>query len=294
MAVPHTSGTSLAWANPLQHQSLDPSSQLQLLTTPPQTSQHGLVLSPSSPPIPQKLVEKVREGRFVDMKEFLTDNMVLVSQLEAVPGTSQLMGLTVGAVRPRLREIASIATWCYCFMGYMAIQTRDPVTRDQLAYGRLLISEARRHGGLGWVDYDRAFRQQLAANPTLPWNSLVPGLQASTLLGQRAGQGMFCTLCRGVDHTQARYALYCLQPPASSPRPGPWDPNLPASKPREICISWNRGACIFPKGQCSYSHVCPSCNVTTHRARDCDKVSEESKYKRRLGPTRIPATTTTA
>ena len=42
MAVPHTSGTSLAWANPLQHQSLDPSSQLQLLTTRPQTSQHGL------------------------------------------------------------------------------------------------------------------------------------------------------------------------------------------------------------------------------------------------------------
>ena len=90
MAVPHTSGTSLAWANPLQHQSLDPSSQLQVLTTPPQTSQHGLVLSPSSPPIPQKLVDKVRESRFVDMKEFLTDNMALVSQLEAVPGTSQL------------------------------------------------------------------------------------------------------------------------------------------------------------------------------------------------------------
>ena len=179
MAVPHTSGTSLAWANPLQHQSLDPSSQLQLLTTPPQTSQHGLVLSPSSPSIPQKLVG----GRFVDMKEFLTDNMAL----------------------------------------------------------------------------------------------LYPGLQASTLLGQRAGQGMFCTLCRGVDHTQARCALYCLQPPA-----------------REICISSNRGACIFPKGQCSYNHVCPSCNVTIHRARDCDIVSEESKYKRRLGPTRIPATTTTS
>ena len=79
----------------------------------------------------------------------------------------------------------------------MAIQTHDPVTSDQLAYGRLLVSEARRHGGLGWVDYDRAFWQQLAENPTLPWNS---GLQVSTLLGQRAGQGMFCTLCRGVDH----------------------------------------------------------------------------------------------
>ena len=38
-------------------------------------------------------------------------------------------------------------------------------TRDQLAYARLSIREALQHGGIGWLDYDRAFHQQAAADP---------------------------------------------------------------------------------------------------------------------------------
>ena len=87
----------------------------------------------------------------------------------------------LGPARPRLREVASLATWCYCFMGYVAIRSSDPIARSQLAYARLLIKEAQRHGGLGWLDYDRAFRQQAAADPSLAWNTLNPGLQASTM-----------------------------------------------------------------------------------------------------------------
>lgn len=279
-----TSETAVTWSNPLLSPTTPPQFQTSVpLTTP--DSQNGLVLSPAAPPFPQKLVDKTREGKYVDMKEFLVDNMALVSQLEAVPGMPHMSSM-LGSARPRLREVTSISTWCYCFLGYMAIRTRDPATRDQLAYARLLIGEARRHGGMGWVDYDRAFRQQLAADPSLPWNTLIPGLQASTLLNQRTGQGMFCTLCRGVDHTQTRCALYCLQPPTTTTarvnrdtytRPG-------GTRRREVCISWNRGSCIFPPGQCFYSHECPTCLVTTHRARDCSKTPDNSKFKSRLAP----------
>ena len=124
------------------------------------------------------------------MKELLTDNLSLISQLEAVQGIAPLHML--GAARPRLREISSLPTWCYCFLGYMAARTSDPVTRDQLAYARLLIKEAQRHGGLGWLDYDRVFRQQVAS---LRWNTLIPGLQATTILGQQSvKQPVFFTL----------------------------------------------------------------------------------------------------
>lgn len=58
----------------------------------------------------------------------------------------------------------------------MAIITSDPATRDQLAYARLIITEALCHGGAGWLDYDRAFCQQAAADPSLRWNTLIPGL----------------------------------------------------------------------------------------------------------------------
>ena len=38
----------------------------------------------------------------------------------------------------------------------------DPLARDLMTYGRLILREAQRHGGMGWLEYDRVFRQQAA------------------------------------------------------------------------------------------------------------------------------------
>ena len=40
-----------------------------------------------------------------------------------------------------------------------------------LAYAHLKVREAQRHGGSGWLDYDRVFRQQEALDPSLRWNT---------------------------------------------------------------------------------------------------------------------------
>jgi len=227
----------------------------------------GMILSPALEPVPHKLVEKTRSGQFVDMKEFLADNMALTQQLEAIPGMLPIA--TLGATRPRLREVNSLSTWCYCFLGYMAIRTADPATRDQLTYARLLIREARRHGRSGWLAYDRAFRQQAAADPTLRWNTLIPGLQASTILGQRTSQGSFCTLCRDVDHSRSQCALACLEPASTSPTNA--QPTrasrLYASWRRpesalNVCISWNKGNCVFPQSMYIPACVCHMPAVT--------------------------------
>ena len=93
-------------------------------------SQPGLV-SPAAAPFPRKLVDRIQAGNFVEMKELLT-NMALISQLETVQGWSPAHML--GPARPQLWEVASLATWCYCFMGYVAIRSSDPMTRSQLAY----------------------------------------------------------------------------------------------------------------------------------------------------------------
>ena len=149
----------------------------------------------------------------------------------------------------------------------MAIRTSDPVTHDQLAYARLVVREALRHGGSGWLDYDRAFGQQAATDPSLRWNTLLPGLQAATTLSR--GTAVFCTLCREVDHTRAQCALLCLTPqPVLPPQQHPT---------RCICTSWNRGTCIF-FGNCTYRHVCITCQQM-HKARDCPRIPETSIYK---------------
>ena len=240
-------------------------------TAPPAIPQGGLTLSPASEPLPQKLVEKIRSGQFVEMKELLADNVALTKQLEAVQGVPAFHLL--GTRGPRLREVSSITSWCYCFLGYMAVRTTDPDTRDQLAYAHLLIREANRHGGLGWLDYDRVFRQQAAADPSLRCNTLQPGLQASTILGQRTGHGTFCTLCREVDHSRSQCALTCLQPTNQGKPPGDYSSSSwrRQDPPRNICMSWNKGSCTYP-GQCSYRHVCAVCQLQ-HKARDCPQVT---------------------
>ena len=264
--VPGTStSTDLLWTNPLVPQRPQP---------PPTSS---LVLSPAAQPFPRKLVDKVKSGQFVEMRELLADNISLAHQLEAIQGYSPLH--VIGATRPRLREVTSVSTWCYCFLGYMAILTTDPSTRDQLAYARLMIREALRHGGAGWLDYDRAFRQQAAADSSLRWNTLHPGLQASTMLSHGTGQGaLFCTLCREVDHTRSQCALLYLHPPTART---PITPTPLAAtgtrKSNRICTSWNMGACIFP-GNCTYRHVCTTCQLP-HRAKDCRKTQDNPAYR---------------
>ena len=215
----------------------------------------------------------------------MADNIALLHQLEAIHGYSTLhLG---GVARPRLRDVASLTTWCYCFLSYMAIRTCDPSTRDQLAYARLIIREALHHGGGGWLDYDRAFHQQAAVDPSLRWNTLLPGLQASTMLGHGTCQGaLFCTLCQEVDHMRAQCALLCLNPPISRAS----NTSTPATRRRSenICLSWNRGSCIFP-GNCTYRHVCASCQLP-HKARDCPRAVAHKQTRDPLAAQPAPPT----
>ena len=237
----------------------------------------AVALSPASEPFPQKLVARILSGQFVEMKDLLMDNISLLQQLETMGG--QLPLALPGVMKPRLREVSTLPTWIYCFLAYAAIRCPDPRTRDMLAYARLVVREAQRHGGNGWLDYDRVFRQQPALDHALPWNSLHPGIQAATLVGQGTGASVFCTLCREPDHLQDRCALTYLQQPQPQPTPTPTtQPGLPKARVQQksradlqagICTSWNKGACIYPTS-CTYLHVCSHC-FQRHRAKDCRK-----------------------
>ena len=119
-------------------------------------SYQGSILSPAAEPFLKKVLDKIRSGQFVEMRELLADNIELVHQLECMQGLQAAHML--GASCSHLREVSSLITWFHCFLGFMAVSTSDSKTRDQLAYARLLIKEAQHQGGQGWIDYDRAFR----------------------------------------------------------------------------------------------------------------------------------------
>ena len=255
---------------------------------PVSTSSVGVILSPALEPIPHRLVHRIRTGRFLEMRELLSDNIALHDQLEAIQGHTSLAVLPSTVLRTRQREVPSLVSWIYCFTAYVAVRTSDPLARDMLAYCRLLIREALRHGGQGWQEYDRTFRRQCEIDPSLAWNTLLPDLQAATMFGQQRGTGTYCILCRGADHTSQQCALAAIHQPAStSTLTSMTPPNLyrgPQRRPRfpsrslQICASWNTGTCIYP-GTCGFRHICATCSLA-HRARDCPDTPEDSPFKR--------------
>ena len=92
------------------------------------------------------------------------------------------------------------------------------------------------------------FAAKQSSDTSLPWNVLVPGLQAATLLGNRSGPpGLFCGLCRELDHSTGQCALSVTQQPASSSSPATFSrrPRRPETV-AGICASWNQGRCAFP------------------------------------------------
>ena len=67
--------------------------------------------------------KKIRSQQYVAMKELLSDNMALHSQLDDLPAQTAL------AARPhRLREIESPLSWVFCFLAYIAVRTSDRET----------------------------------------------------------------------------------------------------------------------------------------------------------------------
>ena len=234
------------------------------IVSPPQI---GMSLSMSLRPVPARLVSQIRAGQFIEMRDLLGDNAAVGRHVEDIRSSMGASLVQVSA-RPRVREVTSINSWLMCFLTFLAVGTSDAVTRERLAYAVLIIRESLRHGGMGWLEYDRLFRQQAALNPSLPWNCMDPGLQASTTLAQRTpAGGSFCTLCHDCDHVAPQCALAQLQQqvvrPASVITSGP-PSRIPSSR---VCHSWNEGACTHP-GTCTYRHVCLRC-FHDHRVREC-------------------------
>ena len=160
----------------------------------------------------------------------------------------------------------------------MATLTSDPITGNQLAYASLIIKQAQSQGALVWMDYHKAFRQQLATDPSMRWNAVNPSLLVSTMLGHPSpGSPSFCTLCRAVDHTCTHCALAYLEPPATTQASFQRGPESALRKPRfnPICFAWNKGTCPYA-GRCNYRHKCSTCSAHSHKALDCPQAAAMS------------------
>ena len=142
-------------------------------------------------------------------------------------------------------------------------------------YQTMIVREAQRCGGKGWLLYDQMFRQQAAMSVT-DWSKLNNSLNATTFLQQQNGRGRTCIHCMETDHVSNECSLAPLWPE----RPSAWvcfsvsaDSEEKGNKGRssKICYSWNDGQCaIGPYCQyCQYCHICAKCSSSSHKVMHC-------------------------
>ena len=141
---------------------------------PRQIPQQGILVSPSLPPVPPKVVTRVQSLQFVDLKEFLPDNVVLHQRL-GVPIGSAAFLTTARPVRPNLCKAHNLLSWVSCFTTCTAalMEARPDLIKSRLAYLALIAVEARKHRGDGWQAYDSMLRRNSTHDLT-PYSRLVP------------------------------------------------------------------------------------------------------------------------
>ena len=124
-----------------------------------------------------------------------------------------------------LRDIRDPLSWATCFMAFV-VDSKE--TRELMAYGKIIISLAQKHGGLGWATYDTMFRQEVAAGAEAVWSQLYSSLMAATVLGAGGEQALRpCSHCQASDHRSQECTLAFLD---TNPAP-PVDRSAPRYRP---------------------------------------------------------------
>ena len=79
--------------------------------------------------------------------------------------------------------------------------------QQMFAYQIIMVREAHRCGGKGWLAYDMMFRQQVANNPKVDWSVINNSLYSTTFLAQQNNRSRTCQWCMETDHTSANCAM---------------------------------------------------------------------------------------
>ena len=162
------------------------------------------IISEALPVIPAKLVKKVERGEFVDMADFLKDN--IEAERRRLTGGMNESPLA----RSSRREVPDLLSWLQSYSMFAAVVSNKypNKTRELWAYQAIMLAESRRCGGRGWSLYDAAFRQQMASYEEVDFSRINQSLYATTFLAYRGGGGTFCQSCLASDHSYEDCALH--------------------------------------------------------------------------------------
>ena len=232
----------------------------------------GLYLGHGVMPLPQRLLTKILNLEFVEMQDLLPEAWLTLTDDDA----AKCCSTSAAGGRKRRPPVTNIFTWLQGFASMVsALSTKYPgMVPEFLAYQSTIIKCYKDYDGLGWVQYDRAFRRQVAITKNLNW-SHINGTLYSLCFAGKAKRSAICVHCLSDNHSSER----CPEAPPTS-KPGRSHPSPVA----EICRLFNASGglrCHYQK--CKYSHKCSVCNQD-HPRSSCPTSTQGAKGVKRHHP----------
>ena len=120
------------------------------LLIPPTALKAGTKISDGLPPVPEKLVAKIRRGEFVELHEFPLPN--------ALQSQWTLLGRFQGQGQGR-GSTTVVSVWLQCFALYMGVlaSSKPALVPDLMAYMISIIRVSQEFEGSAWMVYDDAY-----------------------------------------------------------------------------------------------------------------------------------------
>ena len=218
----------------------------------PPPFQLPFIVGPGYSPVPYKLVSQIVSGKFVDLADLLSENLVNAEPEPQVMFDGRLV-LAAPPKKPR-RQLMDIAQWVEAFTIFTAIIVSHFPRRwkDLLQYKLLILRTHRQYFGRVWYAYDVAFREQAAASRLSDWSQMDVQL--------------FNFHAAGAPVKSAAYRAEGGEPVGNN-------------RASSCCISWNSGKCSAPSMRCKYAHSCITCGGD-HRRVKCSRVKSDKESRR--------------
>ena len=205
-----------------------------------------VVVTEGIPPIPCRIVDRVRKWEYVNLADLLGDHNP--DHLTIING--QVIAVTSAGTPRRSRTISDIMTWLQAFSILTAILvSSENTTREEAAglaaHSYLIIQLSRDLSGSQWLKYDQQFREWAAAKGIRRWGEL-----NLTIYGR-------CLAAHLPDGSTQQNTLRQKRRSSSN-----------------ACYRWNDGI-TCNSSTCRYTHHCSICG-DLHRAKDCPRKPKRS------------------
>ena len=210
----------------------------------------------NQPPLPSKVVERIREGSFVDFAFFpVFDDGPgeagdwKLSSSEASESSSGGFGK-----RKNPKEVPDLAGWSTCFTLFQVAwaSSKPEMWVPLAAYREVIFKLAKRHQWAQVARYDRRFRQEAAGKDDVKW--------------EEENLSLLLDVVHATPQAKA-------EPRQGAGGSGPLLRKLEQRR-RGACFRFNRGEgrCNFGT-QCRFSHVCSNCGGE-YSAIQCNRPGE--------------------